>query len=106
LRSRLANRLGCDNPHCFAKLNELARRQIASITHCADAPAALTGKDRTNLQALNAYSLKIRGDLLINQLIRFDDLFLFVYRISNCFAAYASDNALTKIYYLFVALIN
>ena len=98
--------MGCDNPYRFAKLNELAHSQIAPIAHCADAPATLTGKNRTNLQALDAHSLKIRSDLFIDQLIRFDDLLLFVHRISDRFAAYASDNALTKIDYFFVALVN
>ena len=54
LRARFANRLRGDNADRFAKLNELARRQVASITHRADAPAAFAGENRTNLQALNA----------------------------------------------------
>src|SRR5215469_18751885 len=43
LRSRLSNRLGRNNAYCFTELNELARSQVAPVTHRAYASPALTG---------------------------------------------------------------
>src|SRR4029453_5781094 len=82
------------------------RSQIAAIAHGAHASSALTGKNRTNLQALHANTLKLRRDLFINQLIRFDDLFFLVHWVSDGFTTYATDNALAKIHYFLVALVN
>ena len=98
--------MGGNNAYCFAKFNELARSEIASIAHRTNPAAALAGKNRTNLQALHAHPLKFCGDLFIDQLIRFDDFFLLVHRVSDRLAAYASDNALAKIDYFFVAFVN
>ena len=106
LRSRLANRLGGDNSYSFAKLDELAGGEIASITHCAYPAATLARKNRTNLQTFYAHPLKFGGDLLVNQLVRLDDFLLLVHRVSDRFAAYAAYNALGEIDYLLVALVN
>src|SRR5262249_24124647 len=97
---------GRDNAYCFAELNKLTRRQIASITHRAHTAPALTSENRTNLQTLHAHPLKLRSDLFVNQLIRFDDLLFLIHRISNRLATYASDYALAEIDYFFIALVN
>src|SRR5439155_6728127 len=94
------------NAYCFAKFNELTRSEIASIAHRTNSPAALAGKNRTNLQTLHADALKVCGDLFVDQLIRFDDFFLLVHRVGDRLAAYTADNALAKIDYFFVALVN
>src|SRR5439155_23621677 len=86
LRSGLADLLGGDDSHSFAKLNELAGGEVASITHRAYSATALTSKNGTNLQTFHAHPLKLAGDLLINELIRFDDFFLLIHRISDCLA--------------------
>ena len=91
---------------CFAKFNELARSEIASIAHRTHASAALAGKNRTNLQAFHAYPLKLRGDLFVDQLIRLYDLFPFVHRVGDRFATDATNDPLRKIDNFLIALVN
>src|SRR5439155_9481839 len=106
LRSGLADLLGGDDSHSFAKLNELAGGEVASITHRAYSATALTSKNGTNLQTFHAHPLKLAGDLLINELIRFDDFFLLIHRISDCLATDTPDNALGQIDHFLVAFVN
>src|SRR5437762_1777084 len=49
LRSGLANRLRRNDTDRFTQLHELARGQIASVAHRANATATFAGQDRTNL---------------------------------------------------------
>src|SRR5207247_11058 len=106
LRSRLANGLRGDNANCFAHFHELASREVASVAHRAKAAAALTRKDRTNLQAVHANALQLLGDLLVDVLIHLYDLFLLVHRVGDGFATDPADDALPKINHFFIALIN
>src|SRR6266508_899511 len=49
VRSRLVERVRCDNADCFAQLHELTRGKIAAIAHRANAATTLARKHRTNL---------------------------------------------------------
>ena len=98
--------MGRNNPNGFAEFNELPSSEIASVAHCTHATATLAGKNRTNLQALNAHPLKFCGDLFVDQLIRFDDFLLLIHGVSNRLATHATNNALTQIDNFLVALVN
>src|SRR5438477_729440 len=106
LRSRLANGLRGDNADCFAHFHELASREVASVTHRANAAATLARKHRTNLQALHADAVQFGGDLLVDVLIHLYDLFLLIHRVGDGFATDPADDALPKVNHFFIALIN
>ena len=95
-----------DDANCFAHFHELASCQVASVAHRANAAATLARKYRTNLQALYADALQLRGDPLIDVLIHLYDFFLLVHRVGDRFATDPADDALPKIDHLFIALIN
>ena len=106
LRSGLADRLRSNDADCFAQLHELARGKIAAIAHRANAATALAGKHRTNLQALYADSLKLRRDLLVDELVCLDDLLLLVDRVYDRLATDAPNDALAEIDDFLFAFIN
>src|SRR6266404_3766118 len=106
LRSRFANRLGSDNSDCFAHFDELTGGEIASVTHPANPAPAFAGQHGTNLQGLHADALQVSGDLLVDELVRFDNLLLLLDRVRNRLATHAADDALAKVDDFFVALIN
>ena len=106
LRARLADRLCGDDADCFAKFDKLASREIASVAHGANAAAAFTSQHRANLELLHTDALKFRGDLFINELIRFDDFLFLFHRVRNRLATDAADNACGKIDNFLVALVN
>src|SRR5207248_6013765 len=101
-----ADGLGGNNADCFAHFDELPSREIASVTHPANPAPAFAGQHGANLQRLHADALQVSGDLLVDQLVRFDNLLLLLDRIGNRFATHATDDTLAKVDHFFVALIN
>jgi hypothetical protein len=67
LRSRLADRLGCNDANCLANVDDVAACQITSVALHADTAPRLTRQHGTNLDAINAGVLDERdfvfGDL-------------------------------------------
>src|SRR5439155_11991174 len=53
LRSRLADRLGCDDAGSFAEFDQSSGGEVASVAHDADAALRLAGQHRTDLHPLD-----------------------------------------------------
>ena len=98
--------MGSDNSYRFAQFDELASSQIAPVTLSTNAAAAFTGQNRADLELFNTDPLQIVGNLLINKLIRLNDLLLLIDRIDNGFTADAPDNTSGEVHHFFVAFIN
>src|SRR5207302_7925849 len=101
-----ADRLGRNNSSRFAHFHKLAGREVASVTHSADASPAFASQDRPDFQAFHTNSLQVRRNFFVDQLIRFDDLLFLVDRVRDRFTADAPNNSLGKIDNFLVALIN
>ena len=95
-----------NDPYRLPKLNELAGREVAPITHRAHSPAALACKNRTDLQTFHAHPLKFCGDFLVDVLVRFDNFFPFVHRVGDRLTTDASDNSLAEIDHFLVAFVD
>src|SRR4029077_1472421 len=67
---------------------------------------AFAGQNRADLQTLNADTLQLPSDLLVDELVRFNNLLLLVDRVGNGFAADATDDSLAKIDDFLVTLVN
>jgi hypothetical protein len=65
LGARLADRLGGDDAHRHAQLDQLARRQVAAVAERADAALALAGEHRADADLLDAGRLHLVGRLLV-----------------------------------------
>src|SRR5437879_3191748 len=73
---------------------------------CANSAATFASEHRANLELLHANTLQLGRDLLVDELIRFDDLFLFLYRIYHRLATDTSNDARGQIDNFFVALVD
>src|SRR4051812_15470197 len=71
-----------------------------------DSAAAFARQDRTNLQAFDADLHQVVRDLLVDQLVRFDDLLFLLDRVRNGFAAHATNDARGEVDYFFVAFVD
>src|SRR5579884_2821764 len=106
LRAGLADGLSGDDAHSFAQLHKFARREVASVTHGANAPAAFAGQHGTDFELFNADALQFGSDLLVDVLVDLDDFSLLINWVGDRFAAHAADDALAKIDHFLVALVN
>src|SRR5262245_43997308 len=71
----------------------------------AHSAATFAGENGTDLQLLNANFFNRCGDLFVDQLIRFHDLFL-RHRIDHGFAADAADDSGREINHFFVPFVD
>ena len=106
LRAGFADGLRGDNADGFAELDQLAGGQVASVALCADAAPAFAREHRANLELLDADALQLHRDLLVDELVCFDDFFPFIHWVGDRFAAYAANDALAEIDDFFVAFVN
>src|SRR5206468_11218151 len=104
--ARFANRLRGDDADSFTELHKIAGSQVPTVAHRAYAPAALACEDRADLELLDANALQIGRDPLVDVLICLNDLFLFLHRIGDRFAAHPTNDALPKIDHFLVAFID
>src|SRR6476646_8155672 len=106
LRPRFADRLRGDNTDSFTELHEVAGGEVATVAHRAHASATLACEHRPDLELLDADTLQVGCDLFVDVLVCLDDLFLFIHRVADCFAAHAPYDALAKVDDFLVAFVN
>src|SRR5262245_29475868 len=106
LRAWFADGLRGDDADGFTEFYKIAGSQVATVTHRADAPAALACEHRANLELLDADALQLGRDRLVYVLVCFDNFFLFLHRVGNRFAAHPANDALPKIDHFFVAFVD
>jgi hypothetical protein len=98
LRAGLADRLRGDDTHSFAELDETAGREIATVTCDTNAVLALASEHRADLDFLHARAIDLPGLDFVDLLVGLDDLFLWVERIDDVFAAKAADEAIAELH--------
>ena len=94
LGARFADRLGGDNAHRFAALDQPAGGQVAAIAELANAALRFAGQHGANLHALNTGRLNRRRQILGNFRIHRDNAVAFV--IELVFERHAADDAIAQ----------
>ena len=107
LRAGLADRLRGDDADRFAELDELAGGKVAAVAHARRRRARFRrSAPNESSSSPRRHSSIAAAILFVDQLIRFNDLFLLVDGIDDRFAADAADDALAEIDDFFVAFVN
>src|SRR5690606_39192720 len=95
LRTRLADRLGGDNPDRLADIDRRAAREIAAVALAADADRTLAGQDRPDLDRVDPGRFDPVRVLLVDQLAgRNDDLVR--HRVDYVQSSGPAENALPE----------
>src|SRR5258708_9375715 len=94
LRSGLADRLRSDDAGGFAEFYENSRRQVAAVTHHADAALRFAGEHRTNLHAFDSGCLNRSSKFFCDLVIDVDNHVAVV--VFDLLKRYSSHNAVAQ----------
>ena len=95
LRTRLTNRLSCDNADRLACVNQRAAAEITTIALGAQTVAGITGQRRTNLDHVNTNFVKFVAKPLIQQGAGSDHNFMRI-RIDDVNSSDTTENTITQ----------
>src|SRR5262249_19687230 len=95
LRSRLADRLRCDDPNGLTKIDPVATPEIAAVAHNTNSPTRCACQHGPDLDALKPRLLDTLYEIFVDLLVGLNDHFAGK-RIFDIFKSDSAENSISQ----------